>query len=125
MCHLHCCTPSVKAFLSESEIWRVNLFAEGKISQIFVRGIQGRIQGGGVVTPPALDHPIFFSTNFLTIAKKTNKKNRSEYSMDAMYLNLMCINPRAPVGAGAEGARCTRPSLTPLPAKNPGSAPGI
>ena len=38
--------------------------------------------------------------------------------MDAMYLNLMFINPRPPVGAGAEGAgaegaRCTRPSLTP------------
>ena len=43
--------------------------------------------------------------------------------MDAMYLNLMFINPRPPVGAGAEGARCTRPSLTPPPAKNPGSAP--
>ena len=35
--------------------------------------------------------------------------------MDAMYLNLMFINPRPPVGAGAEGARCTRPSLTPPP----------
>ena len=44
--------------------------------------------------------------------------------MDAMYLNLMFINPRPPVGAGAKGARCTRPSLTPPPpAKNPGSAP--
>ena len=36
--------------------------------------------------------------------------------MDAMYLNLMFINPRPPpVGAGAEGARCTRPSWTPPP----------
>ena len=44
--------------------------------------------------------------------------------MDAMYLNLMFINPRTPVGAGAKGARCTRPSLAPPPpAKNPGSAP--
>ena len=44
--------------------------------------------------------------------------------MDAMYLNLMFINPRPPVGAANEGARCTRPSLTPPPpAKNPGSAP--
>ena len=33
--------------------------------------------------------------------------------MDAMYLNLMFINPRPPVGAGAKGARSTRPSLTP------------
>ena len=39
--------------------------------------------------------------------------------------NLMFINPRPPVGAGAEGARCTRPSLTPPPAKNPGSAPAF
>ena len=30
--------------------------------------------------------------------------------MDAMYLNLMFINPRPPVGA-----RCTQPSLTPPP----------
>ena len=37
--------------------------------------------------------------------------------MDAMYLNLMFINPRRPVGAGAKGARSTRPSLTP-PCKN-------
>ena len=38
--------------------------------------------GLGVVTPPpALDHQFFFSTNFLTIAKKQKKtKNRSEYS---------------------------------------------
>ena len=35
--------------------------------------------------------------------------------MDAMYLNLMFINPRPPVGAGAKGARSTRPSLTPPP----------
>ena len=37
--------------------------------------------------------------------------------MDAMYLNLMFINPRPPppVGAGAKGARSTRPSLTPAP----------
>ena len=50
--------------------------------------------GGGVVTPPALDHQFFFSTNFLTRAKKKQKQpNRSEYSMDAMYLiNLMFIN---------------------------------
>ena len=35
-----------------------------------------------------------------------------------MYLNLMFINPRPPpVGVGAEGARCTRLSLTPPPAK--------
>ena len=33
--------------------------------------------------------------------------------MDAMYLNLMFINPRPPVGADAKGARSTRPSLTP------------
>ena len=45
--------------------------------------------------------------------------------MDAMYLNLMFINHRPPVGAGVKGARSTRPSLTPPPpAKNPGSAPG-
>ena len=72
--------------------------------------------------PPALDHQFCFSTNFLTSQKKKIKKNRSEYSMDAMYLNLMFINPRPPVGADAKGARSTRPSLTP-PAKNPGSAP--
>ena len=30
---------------------------------------QARIQGGGVVTPPALDHQFFFSTNFLTICR--------------------------------------------------------
>ena len=53
--------------------------------------------GGGVNPPPALDHQFFFSTNFLTIAKK-KKKNRSEYSMDTMYLNLMFINPRPPDG---------------------------
>ena len=35
--------------------------------------------------------------------------------MDAMYLKLMFINPRPPVGGGAEGARCTRPSFTPPP----------
>ena len=75
--------------------------------------------GGSWPPPPALDHQFFFSTNFLTSKKR---KNRSEYSMDAMYLNLMFINPRPPVGAGAKGARSTRPSLTP-PAKNPGSAP--
>ena len=33
--------------------------------------------------------------------------------MDAMY--LMFINPRPPVGAGAKGARSTRPSLPPPP----------
>ena len=75
--------------------------------------------------PPALDHQFFFSTNFLTIAKK-KIKNHSEYSMDAMYLNLMFINPRPPVGAGAKATRCTRPSLTPPPLqKNPGSAPAL
>ena len=63
--------------------------------------------------PPALDHQFCFSTNFLTSQKKKIKKNRSEYSMDAMYLNLMFINPRPPVGADAKGARSTRPSLTP------------
>ena len=45
--------------------------------------------------------------------------------MDAMYLNLMFINPRPPVGAGAKGARCTWPSLTPPLQKNPGSAPDV
>ena len=71
--------------------------------------------GFGVRDPPCSRPPIFFQTNFLTIAKK--KKKKSEYSMDAIYLNLMCINPRPPVGAGAKGARCTRPSLTPPPCK--------
>ena len=78
---------------------------------------QARIQGGGGFggrdPPPALDHQFCFSTNFLTSQKKKIKKNRSEYSMDAMYLNLMFINPRPPVGADAKGARSTRPSLTP------------
>ena len=72
--------------------------------------------------PPCSRPPIFFSTNFVTIAKK-KKIYRWEYSMDAMYLNLMFINPRP--RPRAEGACCTRPSLTPPPpAKNPGSAPG-
>ena len=78
-----------------------------KFSVYYRRGSKG----GGGVTPPALDHQFFFSTNFLTIAKI------KKYSMDAMYLNQMFINPRPPpVGAGAKGACCTRPSLTP-PAK--------
>ena len=41
--------------------------------------------------------------------------------MDAMYLNLLFINPRAP----PPSARAPKPSLTPPPpaCKNPGSAP--
>ena len=89
-----------------------------------------RIQGGGGGRdPPALDHQFFFSTNFLTIAKKdyiypylyiytipqySERIYRSEYSMDAMYLNLMFINPR-PRRRRGRRTRCTRPSLTPPP----------
>ena len=91
--------------------------------------------GGGVVTPPPPPPPpcswppILFFNKLFNYSKKNNNKNRSEYSMDAMYLNLRFINPRPPVGAGGKDARCTRPSLTPPPppppppAKNPGSAP--
>ena len=83
--------------------------------------------GGGVTPPPALDHQFFLSTNFLTIAKKRRKKNRSEYSMDAMYLNLMFINPRPPSAraAKAPAVHCRRcppplqkildPRLQPIP----------
>ena len=70
-------------------------------------------EGGfwGVVTPPALDHQFFFSTNLLTIAKKINNNNRSEYSMDAMYLNLMFINPSGPPPPSRHG-RQRRPLCT-------------
>ena len=85
--------------------------------------------GGGVGgrDPPLLLTTNFFFNKLFNYSKKNNTKNRSEYSMDAMYLNLMFINPRPPVGAGAKDARCTRPSLTPPPppAKNPGSAPAV
>ena len=89
------------------------------------RGQRG-VFGGRDPPPPALDHQLFFSTNFLTIAKKINNNNRSEYSMDAMYLNLMFINPSGPPPPVGAGALCTPLSLPPPPppAHNPGSAPG-
>ena len=66
----------------------------------------GADPGGGVVTPPALDHQFFFSTNFLTIANKIYIfYGRYEYSMDAMYLNLMFINPRPPSAPAVHGRR--------------------
>ena len=53
------------------------------------------------MTPPALDHEFFFNKLF----NYSKTKNRSEYSMDAMYLNRMFINPRPrPVATGG-GAR--------------------
>ena len=59
---------------------------------------QARIQGGGFGgrDPPLLSTTNFFFFNKLFNYSKNKKKNRSEYSMDAMYLNLMFINPSGP-----------------------------
>ena len=57
--------------------------------------------GGGVVTPLLLTTNFFFNKLF-NYSKKN--KNRLEYSMDAMYLNLMFINPRPPRRRGTPKA---------------------
>ena len=58
------------------------------------RGSRGGGFGGR--DPPLLSTTNFFFFNKLFNYSKNKKKNRSEYSMDAMYLNLMFINPSGP-----------------------------
>ena len=73
-------------------------------------GQQARIRGGGGRDPPPCSRPpIFFPTNFLTIAKKRKKKGPA-------------VHGRRPKAPAVHGRRCPPPP--PPPAKNTGSAPG-
>ena len=68
--------------------------------------------GGGVVTPPALDHQGFFSTNFLTIATTTKIARNILWTLCTLIWCLSTLDPpsaRAPKAPAVHGRRWPPP----------------